>query len=258
MKDQNNEPQIKLKKPVLKTGAGTGAQELKDGFPPNAETVAGGFPAEPLNAISNLGFLLVLVYWALKTKFRIRLYPVIVITMPLMFCALVAGTMHHILRSDKVWHSITLLCIFFAVVNACVYLWYRVTESWMKSFLCVMAVPLVFRLFLASLTFPEKISVAVVFVVMALAMLIPAVVHCMRNHLKNLELLVISSLAFMIALIFREADANLVGIMPLGTHFLWHIFGAVSLFYLLKYLFITDKTKSKKVFLEFAAGFKSR
>lgn len=234
------------------------AEIMNDGFPKHAETVPGRFPVEPLNAVSNIAFLFILCYWTWKTKFRIRIYPAIVLTMPLLLGAFVAGTMHHLLRSDKVWNGIVLLCIFFAVINTCIYLWYRITESWLKSFVGVLAVPFIFRIFLASITLPDKITMSTVFVVMALAIMIPAVIHCIQNHLKNLELLVISSISFIIALIFRETDANLIGIFAIGTHFLWHVFGALSIFFMLKYLFLTDKTKSKKVFVEFAANFKSK
>lgn len=258
MSEQNKAPQIRKLKDQEVQPEPTTTTGVPDGLPKNAETVLGRFPAEPFNAVSNLAFLAIIVYWTWKTRFRIRLYPAIVLVMPLMLGAFIAGTMHHILRSGKVWHSLVLFCIFFAVLNTCIYLWYRVTDSWLKSFLCVLAVPLIFRIFLATISLPEKISIASVFVVMAMAIMIPAVIHCIKNHLKNLELLIISSLTFVIGLVFRETDHNLAGIMPVGTHFLWHIFGTISVFFLLKYLFITDKTKSKKVFAELASSFKSQ
>jgi hypothetical protein len=224
-----------------------------DGCAVNAETAPARFPVEPLNTFSNFGFLFIIVYWVWKTKFRIRLYPVIVITMPLLFGAFIAGTMHHALRNDKVWHHIDMLCIFYAVITTCVYFWYRVTGSWIKSFLCVIAIPFIFRAFLASISLPEKIAISVVFVIMGLIILIPATIHCIKNQLKNLDMLIISSLSFLIALTFRQADANLVGIFPYGTHFLWHIFGMISVFYLIKYIFLTDKTKNLNFFKEIAS-----
>ena len=229
---------------------------VDDGCAINAETVLGRFPVEPLNTFSNFGFLFIIVYWIWKTKFKIRLYPVIVITMPLLFGAFIAGTMHHALRNDKVWHHIDMLCIFYAVITTCVYLWYRVTEKWMKSFLCVIAVPLVFRLFLASIALPDKIAISVVFVVLGLTILIPATIHCIKNHLKNLDMLILSSISFIIALTFRQADADMVGFFPFGTHFLWHIFGMISLFYLVKYIFLTDKAKNLKFFKKIASQIK--
>ena len=260
MSEQNkNVQQIKvLEKKSLNQKTVETLRVAGDGCAVNAETVPGRFPVEPFNAISNFAFLAIIIYWTWKTKFRIRLYPVIVITMPLIFGAFICGMMHHILRSGKEWHILNLICISYAVITTCVYLWYRVTGSWMKSFLCVFSIPLIFRLFLASISLPEVISVAVVFVVMAMAIMIPACIHCIRNHLKNLDLLIISSISFMIALVFRQIDANLVGISTIGTHFLWHIFGAISVFFVLKYLFLADKDKNKKLFKEIASSFVSQ
>ena len=155
--------------------------------------------------------------------------------------------MHHALRNGKVWHHIDMLSIFYSVMVACIYFWYRVTKSWLKSFFLVISIPLIFRIFLASITLPEKISISVVFVVMALSIFIPISIHCIRNHLKNFNLLIVSSISFIIALIFRQTDANLIGIFPYGTHFLWHIFGMISVFCLLKYTFLTDEDKNIRI-----------
>ena len=230
------------------------ALTVDDGCAVNAETVHGRFPVEPLNAISNFGFLFIIIYWTWKTKFRIRLYPVIVITMPLLLGAFIGGTMHHALRNGKVWHYIDMLCIFYSVMVTCVYFWYRVTGSWLKSFFLVILIPIIFRIFLASITLPEKISISVVFVVMALSIFIPVCIHCIRNHLKNFSLLILSSISFLIALVFRQTDAAMIDVFPYGTHFLWHIFGMISVFYLLKYTFLTDKDKNIKIFREIVSG----
>jgi hypothetical protein len=42
----------------------------------------------------------------------------------------------------------------------------------------------------------------------------------------------------MIALLFRQLDATEFSFLPMGTHFLWHVFSAVGAYFVLKYLYI--------------------
>lgn len=230
----------------------------RDGYAVNPETDAAGFPVEPLNTFSNFIFLIVIVYWIRKTRFKTSLFPVLVLSLPFMFVAFICGTMHHALRSDKVWHHLNMLSIFYAVIMVCVYFWYRITGSWIKSFFCVIIIPLIFRFFLASITIPGKISVSVVFVVMALAIFIPATIQCIINKLKYVSLLIFSSTTFVIALYFRETDWNLTSFLSHGTHFLWHIFGAVSVFSLLQYIYLIDRDKNLELFKQAASRFKTK
>jgi len=48
-----------------------------------AETDMAHFPVEPLNTISNLIFLVLVIYWAYKTRMSVVRYPLIVIALPL-------------------------------------------------------------------------------------------------------------------------------------------------------------------------------
>ena len=217
---------------------------LADGCTPNAETILGRFPVEPINTLTSFGFLFIIIYWTFKTKFKITLYPVIVITMPLLACAFIGSTMHHALRNDRIWHTIDMLGIFYAVIVTCVYYWYRVTSSWLKSAFLVISIPIIFRIFLSSISLPVMISVSVVFVVLAVALLIPITIHCILNNHKNINLLIIAVLTFIIALVFRQTDNFLIGIIPFGTHFLWHVFAMISVFYLLQYTFLTDQERN--------------
>lgn len=220
---------------------------LVDGCTPNAETLLGRFPVEPLNTLTSFGFLFIIIYWTFKTKLKIKLYPVIVITMPLLACAFIGSTMHHALRNDRIWHTIDMLGIFYAVIVACIYYWYRVTNSWLKTSFLVISIPIIFRIFLASISLPVMISVSVVFVVLAVALLIPISIHCILNDHKNLDLLIVAVLTFIIALVFRQTDDFLIGLIPFGTHFLWHVFAMISVFALLKYTFLTDQERNYPV-----------
>lgn len=220
-----------------------------------AETNLKHFPVEPISAATNIIFLIMLAYWAWKTKCKIKLYPFIVITIPLMISALAFNTMFHLLRNNSIWHHLNLLCIVYSVITASVYLWRRVTAKWMYTFFLALCIPVLFQIFIIYMRPVDKLSLNVVFVVMALSVFVPAVIHCIKNKIQFISLLIYSSIFFSIGLFFRLFDSNLIGKTYIGTHFLWHIFCTISIFYFLKYSYNCDKLKTVDKFNEVASSF---
>jgi hemolysin III len=220
-----------------------------------AETNLNAFPVEPLAAFTNLIFPAVIIYWTVKTKFRIRLYPLIVIIMPLMTAAFFFGTMFHILRNDVIWHHLNMLSILYAVIAGNIYLWRRVVKSWWKTFLLTLLTPVLFQIFILLIQPVDKISVSTVFTVMFLSILIPSALHCIKNRYHNFHLLVVSSIFFGSGIILRTADKYFLDTSLPGTHFLWHIAGGISIFFFLKYIYESDKEYTVKKFAEKASSF---
>ena len=219
----------------------------QDGCSVNAETVPGRFPVEPLNTVSNIVFLVLLIYWLKKVGFKYSRYPLIVIVLPMMFLGLIAATIHHSLRIDKVWKTITVLSIFYSVVMTCVYFWYRVSEKWLSAFFLTMLFPLIFWMFYLNVEVVEKINLSVIYVAMSIAVFIPWFLFCIRNKLKNLNLLALSSFLFTIGMVCRMSDLRFQPFFSYGTHFLWHIFGAASVFVLLKYIYFADEQRAEEI-----------
>jgi len=229
--------------------------KMPDKCDPNAETNMNNFPVEPINAFSNIIFLAIIIYWTVKTKFRIRLYPLIVITMPLISVGFICGTMFHLLRNDIIWHHLNLLSILYAVIATSVYLWWRVVRNWWKTFFLTLSIPLLFQGFLFFIQPIGKISVGMVFSVMFLSILIPSGLHCLKNGYFNFKYLILSSLFFSIGIIFRTFDRFFIGHHSIGTHFAWHICGGLSIFFFLKYIYESDRHLTRKKFTEKASSF---
>jgi hypothetical protein len=53
-------------------------------------------------------------------------------------------------------------------------------------------------------------------------------------------------LSFGMAISFRVMD-RFVEIFPMGSHWLWHCFGALSVFFLMKYIYEDKLTSAKPV-----------
>ena len=220
-----------------------------------AETNLENFPVEPISVASNIFFLIILIYWTWKTKCKIKLYPFIVITMPLMLLSLMFDTVFHLLRNNVIWHQLNLLCAVYAVITASVYLWRRVTSKWLYTFFLTLSIPVSFQIFIAYTRPFDKLSLNVVFVVMALSVFIPAMIYCIKNKTQFISSLIISSTCFFIGIFFRTLDSNLIGKSSIGTLFLWHLFCALSIFYFLKFSFNCDKKKTLDKFNAVASSF---
>jgi len=219
----------------------------QDGCCVNAETVPGRFPVEPLNTVSNIVFLVLLIYWLKKVGFKYSRYPLIAIVLPVMFLGLITATIHHSLRIDKAWKTITVLSIFYSVVMTCVYFWYRVSERWLSAFFLTMLFPLLFWMFYLNVELVEKINLSIIYTAMSIAVFIPGVLFCIKDKLKNLKLLALSSFLFTIGMVCRMSDLALQPFFSYGTHFLWHIFGAASVFVLLRYIYLTDEQRAEEI-----------
>ena len=220
-----------------------------------AETNLQNFPVEPISALSNIIFLFILIYWIWKTKCKIKLYPLIVISIPLMLLSLIFDTMFHLLRNDVIWHQLNLLCTVYAVIMASVYLWRRITGKWLYTFIFSLGMPILFQIFIAYTRPIDKLSLNVVFVVMALSIFIPAMIYCIRNKTQFIISLIISSSCFLLGIYFRTLDEKLIDKSSIGTLFLWHIFCALSIFYFLKFSFNSDRMKTVDKFNEIASSF---
>ncbi len=207
---------------------------MSDGLTPYAETVVGRFPVEPLNTVSCLAFILVALYWAYRTRLNICRYPLIVMVVPLLVVGGVGGMVHHAFRTYRAWRHIDILMAFYGVAMGCVYFWRRVSQGWFKAFLLT----LLFPLFLRIVLYDVKInSASVVFVGMALALAIPLAIDGFRSGGKHMGMPMAASLLFCVAVFFRELDAFPEIVGKYGTHFLWHLFAAVSVCVVLSYVY---------------------
>ena len=210
-----------------------------------------------MDFFSSFIFVSMMIYWIWKTKFRVKLYPAVVVNIPLLLAASVCFLIHSSRSelSNNFWRNAAIMFMTYAVVATSLYLWYRITRKWFLAVVCVLSIPLAFKFFLESLNLPDKISVQVIFTIMGLALMIPSVTHCMLNNLKNLTLLVVSSFAFVIALFFRNAPDTISFHLDSST-FLWNFFIIISVFFLLRYLFLLEQVRNRELFLKITAGIK--
>ncbi|HMO02034.1 MAG TPA: hypothetical protein PKD37_01030 [Oligoflexia bacterium] len=196
-----------------------------------AETNLSRFPVEPFNAISNLIFLLIIIWLIKETKFNFKKHPLLTISIPLFFVGFIGGTIFHATRSANIWLILDFTPIFLLSALAAYDLWRTIISSKLMAFLIAIAPLFIARFVHALLEVPMLIKAVLGYGSLAVIILLPSIIVASRLGRKNILQVVAATFLFLIAIIFRSLDSE--KILPMGTHFLWHIFGGLSVWALL-------------------------
>ncbi|MCB0335300.1 MAG: hypothetical protein KDD62_03320 [Bdellovibrionales bacterium] len=206
-----------------------------------AETLMGRLPVEPWNTYSNLIFLLIVVYFARKTHFSFQQFPFLTFCLPILALGFIGGTVFHATRSHSAWLIMDFLPIFVLALMAAVFFWRKILGNLAASIGAAFA-PLLLGFWIRSqapLDISFRISLGYSF--LAVAILLPTFLHCYRRNWENLILLLLAVAAFIPAILCRQLDKQVVEILPMGSHFLWHLLGGFATLMLMEYVFRTER-----------------
>ena len=190
------------------------------------ERLDAGLFAEPLNALTNLGFLLsAWLVWRLAAgrvapAGRVRLLAVLIAIV-----GLGSGLFHTFANTLTLWLDIVPILLFQLVF---LWLYFRDVAGMRRTFAAI-----VLAVFLAAGLGAELVpSVLHGSLVYAPAIVVLAVlgIYHYRRRLAEPALLLVAAGVFLLSLAFRTADAGLCAHVPIGTHFLWHLLNAVVLY----------------------------
>lgn len=211
------------------------------------ETILNRFPVEPWNTWSNLIFLFIVILFARRTGLDYTRHPLIVAGLPILLIGFVGGTVYHATRSHRIWLILDFVPIFILSAAAALRFWHRLTHRWSTAFLILLFVSIVPRLMTAAVDLPFTYRISVGYSSLAFAILCPAFIESYRNRWIDLHLLVGSLLLFAAAVGWRTVDRVGVSLLPMGTHFLWHLFGGLSVWCLMEYIFRRDREDALKL-----------
>lgn len=198
------------------------------------------FPVEPFNTFSNLFFLAVTLYWY-RTKGKCG-DPVftkfINTTLPILLVGYVGGSVYHATRSHVGWMVMDVLPIYILAVMAAYYHW-KLIKIAPKNILKIICLILGLPLFVLWYFFPNNPdSISLGYGILTLPIVLPIFIDQYRLRGKFLKQFIKPLLLITVALGFRVADSSswVQQNMPIGTHWLWHCFGALTCHYLLAYM----------------------
>ncbi len=201
------------------------------------------FP-EPLNAITSLLFLVIAVYWTFILAGKGRTHTFLSFALGLLYIGGIGGSIYHGLRQWRIfimmdWMPIMLLCVL-----AGVYFISKLTR-WYFAVALIAGYGL-FQYYLRRqmlLSGDIQFFINLNYAVLAGLVLLPVLAYLIVTKFSNGKWVGLALLAFVLALTFRIADKwNLVSF---GTHFLWHLFGAVAAWCMFKYIYLINEPHKK-------------
>ncbi|CAL68363.1 hypothetical protein [Christiangramia forsetii] len=206
-----------------------------DSGPIYQETLAGRLPVEPFNTYSNIFFLIIIIYFSLRVYRDYHNHRFLAWSLPVLFMGFIGGTIYHATRSHDIWMYMDWLPIVILCLSVSIYYTIKLRVTWQKRLLLILLVLfLVFGVQLLPL--PQHLNTSVGYIATALGLLLPIITYFYTTKSHHWEFILFAFLSFGAAISFRILD-NFVHILPMGTHWLWHTFGSLSVFFLMKYIY---------------------
>lgn len=188
---------------------------------------------EPFSTFSNLLFLASVIYWVVVLLPIWRDHKFLSLCVILLFVGWFGGTMYHARRNRDLWLFLDVGPIFIISLIAIIYFWTKTKLHWLSG-LIISLVPFIIRAFLGKHPKPSVSFLG--YCVVILPMAIPLVIILFMTNFANWLYLAVTIVFFGIALFFRTIDLKVKWMC--GTHWLWHVFGAIAVHSTYTFLFL--------------------
>ena len=210
-------------------------QRLNDGGPVYSETELGNLIVEPWNAISSLLIVLPALYWLFRIKSEFRNYKFLLFAIPLMILGGSGSTLFHAFRVSRFFLFMDVLPTAVLTLSLSIYFWIKVLKKWWYVFFII--IPVFFIRFLFFGNLPDHTAINVSYIITGIITGLPLIILLYKTRFYKFKYVLYTILLFILAILFRELDAREISFLPMGTHFLWHVFSGIGAYYILAYLY---------------------
>lgn len=201
-------------------------QNLPDGGLWYTETNPANLIVEPFNAASALLFIGIALWWLVQLRGKFVERTFLYIAAVILLIGAVGGSIYHAFRYSAVfiymdWLPILILCL----MGSTYFLYHLLQNIWWALFIVVCIIGIQIGVWnLGSGNGHQNININ--YALMAITILGPVFLFLRKKKFKNGYLVMGSFSAFLCALLFRIVDYDKW--LTMGTHFLWHLFGAIA------------------------------
>jgi hypothetical protein len=223
---------------------------LTDGGPRYQETpfdpydLPPGTIAEPYNTATAALFIVIVLLWAWRLRGRYRQYAFITCMLPILLAGGIGGTLYHALRNAMAWFLLDVVPIQILGLAASIYLSIRLGRvgGWKRISLLLGGVLLASVAFNAAFRWviPLKnpnIAVNISYLTLAAIVIVPMVAFLWRTRFRHVGWVLAGLACFGHAWFFRLVDNTGLVNLPMGTHWLWHTYGAATTMFLFEYFY---------------------
>lgn len=220
---------------------------INDSGPIYAETNPDRFILEPFNMASAAVFLLVVLYWYRRLRPVRQQQALLWRSLPILAIGGVGGTVYHGFRSHDLWLLMDWVPIAILTLGAAVYFWLQLTHRpWLVGLITLVAFVtirgLIYLVTRDMTGLPQAYGITLGYTFMGLYMLVPILLVLYRTGWRHARWVGLALGAFLLALLSRALDNDLAQLLPMGTHFLWHGFGALACTLLMAFVFRYQQT----------------
>lgn len=208
---------------------------MPDGGPVYSEFHPEWIIVEPWNAISSLVILLPAVYWAVKLNRELKNYLFLGYCIPLLFLGGLGSTLFHAFRASPFFLWMDVLPTALLTISLAVYFWVKVLPRWRHLFFIFIPAMLL-RWGIYYFVSPHT-AVNVSYAITGALLFVPIILLLNKIKYRYAGMISGSIVFFVLALLCREIDAWKENILPMGTHFLWHILTGIGGFLLAEFLY---------------------
>jgi hypothetical protein len=196
------------------------------------ERTSGAFDAEPVNALTNIGFLIAAAAaWRLQSVRLNEDARMLIHALCATMVAIGFGSFlfHTVGTAWASWADVIPILIFMLI-----YLWLALTRFFGWSASPAMAALVIFFAVTFSIeaAIPSRILWGGAYYLPTLLVLVIVAVALYRRGSPAGPAMLAAALVFICAFTARTLDAVVCPAFPLGTHFLWHLFNALLLYLL--------------------------
>lgn len=219
---------------------------LPDGGPRYVETppdpAAPDAPpvAEPWNTVTASFFVWIAAYWLWRVRGRYRDLPFLVGCMPILLAGGIGGTLFHGARTQRVYFLLDVIPISLLGLAGATYMAYRYfgrRRAWVLPGLLLFYAA-VNRLFFSALgPMNRQLSINLSYASLAVIVLTPIALVLWRSRFRHGGWVVVGLISFALAWGFRLVDQYSAEYLAMGSHWLWHTFGAISTAAMVQYFY---------------------
>jgi hypothetical protein len=206
-----------------------------DGGPIYLETRLDRTIAEPWNATSALAFVVLVAVWLVRLRGRHRHWPFLTACLPVLALGGVGGVLYHAFRCSYVFFLLDVVPIAILALATSLYFWARLLP---RRWYVVLVLPPSLMSGAIVRTDPDPWAIHPYYLVIASTILVPALLFLLWTRGRDGGWVALALACFVIALVFRSTDGWWrEGWLPMGSHWLWHLFGAGATGALAEYVY---------------------
>jgi len=208
---------------------------LPDGGLWYTETDPSRIIVEPFNAASAIVFIVIASWWLhnLKGKYAERSF--LFIASIILMVGAVGGSIYHAFRYSSIFIFMDWLPILILCLMAATYFLYHVLHNiWLALLLMIGFIVLQIVVWNIGNTSGHN-NINTNYALMALTVLFPLLLFLRKKKFHNWQLIASAIISFILALFFRIIDHDKW--LTVGTHFLWHLFGAIACHAMFLYIY---------------------